>query len=84
MTSPGAQPTDAERDTAIDVYLAWLNDPHDGPLTALIAQALADHRARYEEVAQELDYYASKTTGGTWADGAREAAERIRAALNGS
>jgi hypothetical protein len=43
----------------------------------------AEQEARYECVAQELDYYASKTDGGTWADGAREAAQRIRAVHRG-
>jgi hypothetical protein len=39
---------------------------------------LTAQRRRYETIAEELDYYASKTDGGTWADGAREAAQRIR------
>jgi hypothetical protein len=44
---------------------------------------LSEVQAKYESVAQELDYYASKTDGGTWADGAREAAQRIREAHRG-
>lgn len=42
------------------------------------ANALRD---RFEALAAELDYYASKTTGGTWAEGAQHAASQIRKVL---
>lgn len=80
MTSPGPQPTDAERETAWRLL-------HSGGLDSFradtIAQHLADQRAKYEAVAQELDYYASKTEGGSYSDGMTEAAERIREVARG-
>ena len=68
MTPTPATPTDAEREIAADLfrvaYRAAVMDDAESAEDA-IAQALADQRARYEAVAEELQAMAEELeTGG--------------------
>lgn len=94
MSEPTALPTDAERETAMRVmawdpltYAEFAKAAEDGDhpddresleMVDNIAQALADQRARYEAVADELDRDTADRRRIAGATPCCDAAERIR------